>query len=374
MKKILVIALSTFCLMFVSLTSQAEIVFHGFASFIGGATLDSDETYLGYENKLEYDKDSLYALQASSNMGDGLSVTGQLIARGAENYKPEFEWMYMSYNLTSTLTAKVGRVRTAFYMFSEYLEVGYTFNWLVPPKELYAAQITNLDGISFLYNMPIGAIDSQYMLAIGNRRNYSEASDASLSDFTSIIQAYAQFESGPYTGKLIYAQGDLSAVTTTTAGAVTAFAAVDPAFTSKYVAIEDSQLIFTGAALDMDFYPFKVLLEYSFLDFEDLVFIGDETRTLAAAAYTMGDNTFSYTWSSNVKENDASLANKVAAPLQATVAGLIAGSEADVTTHTLGVRHDFHDSASVKVELISTEETKLKTEATLLRFGVDMLF
>ncbi|OUR68234.1 hypothetical protein A9Q73_04250 [Bermanella sp. 47_1433_sub80_T6] len=374
MKKILVIALSTFCLMFVSLTSQAEIVFHGFASFIGGATLDSDETYLGYENKLEYDKDSLYALQASSNMGDGLSVTGQLIARGAENYKPEFEWMYMSYNLTSTLTAKVGRVRTAFYMFSEYLEVGYTFNWLVPPKELYAAQITNLDGISFLYNMPIGAIDSQYMLAIGNRRNYSEASDASLSDFTSIIQAYAQFESGPYTGKLIYAQGDLSAVTTTTAGAVTAFAAVDPAFTSKYVAIEDSQLIFTGAALDMDFYPFKVLLEYSFLDFEDLVFIGDETRTLAAAAYTMGENTFSYTWSSNVKENDASLANKVAAPLQATVAGLIAGSEADVTTHTLGVRHDFHDSASVKVELISTEETKLKTEATLLRFGVDMLF
>jgi len=360
--------------MFVSLTSQAEIVFHGFASFIGGATLDSDETYLGYENKLEYDKDSLYALQASSNMGDGLSVTGQLIARGAENYKPEFEWMYMSYNLTSTLTAKVGRVRTAFYMFSEYLEVGYTFNWLVPPKELYAAQITNLDGISFLYNMPIGAIDSQYMLAIGNRRNYSEASDASLSDFTSIIQAYAQFESGPYTGKLIYAQGDLSAVTTATAGAVTAFAAVDPAFTSKYVAIEDSQLIFTGAALDMDFYPFKVLLEYSFLDFEDLVFIGDETRTLAAAAYTMGENTFSYTWSSNVKENDASLANKVAAPLQATVAGLIAGSEADVTTHTLGVRHDFHDSASVKVELISTEETKLKTEATLLRFGVDMLF
>ena len=38
--------------MFTSLASHAEITFRGFASFVGGATFDSDETYVGYENKL----------------------------------------------------------------------------------------------------------------------------------------------------------------------------------------------------------------------------------------------------------------------------------------------------------------------------------
>ena len=37
----------------------AKIIFTGFASFVSGATLDCDEAYQGYENKLEYDKDSL---------------------------------------------------------------------------------------------------------------------------------------------------------------------------------------------------------------------------------------------------------------------------------------------------------------------------
>jgi hypothetical protein len=375
MKKSLVLALSISCLMFTSFVSHAEVKFQGFASFVGGMTLDNDDdSYQGYKNELEYDKNSLYALQASSAMGDGLTVTGQLIARGAENYKPEFEWMYMSYNLTSNLSAKVGRVRTAFYMFSEYLEVGYAFNWIRPPEELYAAQITNLDGVSFLYNMPIGSIDSQYMIAIGNRRNYSEDPATTESDFTSIIQAYAQFESGAYTGKFIYAQGDLSIASAVTNGAVATYtgAGLGP-FADKYLAITNSQLIFTGAGLDMDFHPFKILVEVSFLDFEDLVFVSDETRMLASAGYNAGDNTVSYTWSSNIKESEDSLANQVpAGPLRVGVTSNL--SNADVTTHTLGLRHDFHDTASVKVELISTEETKAKTEANLLRFGVDVLF
>ncbi len=373
MKKLIVLTLSISCLMFTSFISHAEVTFQGFASFVGGATLDKDESYQGYENKLEFNNNSLYALQASSPMGDGLTVTGQLIARGTENYKPEFEWMYMSYNLTSNLSAKVGRVRTAFYMFSEFLEVGYAFNWIRPPEELYAAQITNLDGVSFLYNMAIGSVDSQFMIAMGHRRDYSEDPATTESDFTSIIQAYAQFESGPYTGKFIYAQGDLSIASAVTDGVVTSFTDNGAgAFANEYVAISDSQLIFTGAGLDMNFHPFKVLVEVSFLDFEDLVFISDETRMLASAAYNAGDNTFSYTWSSNEKESEDSIITNAPAAFQATVASLL--PNADVTTHTLGLRHDFHDTASVKVEFISTEETKAKTEANLLRFGVDMLF
>ena len=358
-----------------SFASLAEVNFQGFASFVGGATLDNeDSNYLDYENKLEFDNDSLYALQASSDLGDGLSVTGQLIARGAENYKPEFEWMYLSYNLTPTLNAKMGRIRTPFYMFSEYLEVGYTYHWIRPPKELYAAQVTNMDGVSFLYNMPIGSIDSQYQVVIGAREGFDDA--ATRSDYKPLIGANAQFEMGNYTTKLIYTQGDISYNSTAIDGATAAVNAVDAAFASKYVAIEDSTIKFSGIAFDLNFSPVKILLEYSFIDFEEILFAGDETRMLASAAYSLNDsNIIHYSWSSNKKEANTDIINGVTdATILAIATPTLADIESEVTTHTLGIRHDFHDSAAAKIELISTEDSEKDTEATVLRFGVDMLF
>lgn len=367
-----------------SVVSFAEVNFQGFASFVGGATLDNeDSNYLDYENKLEFDNDSLYALQATSDLGDGLSVTGQLIARGAENYKPEFEWMYLSYNLTPTLNAKMGRIRTPFYMFSEYLEVGYTYHWIRPPKELYAAQVTNMDGVSFLYNMPIGSIDSQYQIVIGAREGFDDT--ATTSDYKPLFGANAQFEMGAYTTKLIYTQGNIDFGSPALDAVIAEFSS-DPSFQSSHANLEDSKIIFAGAALDMNFDPIRILLEFSQIDFEEIIFAGDETRMLASFAYSMGSNVFHYSWSSNEKEENSSVAANLAAPATATSAAfggisqaaLAAGTaldvESEITTHTLGVRHDFHDSAAVKVELISTEDSVKDTEATVLRFGVDMLF
>ena len=379
MKKILVIALSTFCLMFTAY-GHAEITFQGFASFVGGTTLDSkDDSYLGYINKIEYDNDSLYALQASSNLGDGLTVTGQIIARGAENYQPEFEWMYASYNLTPTLNMKIGRVRTPFYMFSEYLEVGYTYQWIRPPVEVYAAAITNMDGVSFLYNMPIGNIDSQYMITIGNREDFSNDPTATVSDYKPLIAANAEFEFGPYTTKLIYTQGDISFNSPAIDGA-TAALSTDTAF-AKYATIKGSPVVFSGFAFIVDMSPIAVMFEFASIDFEELIFVGDETRMLAAFTYSLNDeNAVTYSWSSNEKESETGLLAKLdgtnasIATHQFVVNGSLAAIDSEVTTHTLGYRHDFHDSAAAKIEFISTEDSKKDTEATLIRFGIDMLF
>jgi len=359
---------------------HAEITFQGFASFVGGTTLDSkDDSYLGYINKIEYDNDSLYALQASSNLGDGLTVTGQIIARGAENYQPEFEWMYASYNLTPTLNMKIGRVRTPFYMFSEYLEVGYTYQWIRPPVEVYAAAITNMDGVSFLYNMPIGNIDSQYMITIGNREDFSNDPTATVSDYKPLIAANAEFEFGPYTTKLIYTQGDISFNSPAIDGA-TAALSTDTAF-AKYATIKGSPVVFSGFAFIVDMSPIAVMFEFASIDFEELIFVGDETRMLAAFTYSLNDeNAVTYSWSSNEKESETGLLAKLdgtnasIATHQFVVNGSLAAIDSEVTTHTLGYRHDFHDSAAAKIEFISTEDSKKDTEATLIRFGIDMLF
>lgn len=360
-----------------SLSSMAEVNFQGFASFVGGATLESDETYNGYENKIEYDKNSVYGLQAVSNLGDGLTATGQIIARGSENYKPEFEWMYLSYNITPTLSAKFGRIRTPFYMQSEYLEVGYTYHWIRPPEELYAAQITNMDGASLLYNAAMGGIDGQFVVSIANRRSYSEDPSTTVSDFTSIVATTAQFEFKGQSAKLIYVQGDLTIESSGIDQAAKTYSdfTVSDSFIDKYVRIQGTQLVFTGIGFDLNFDAIKVVLEYSQLDFGDLVLIpSKEARSLASVAYNFNDSSISYSLSGNKKESDSAIAGNAAVPVQPIILGALAGSDRDVTTHTVGLRHDFHDSAAFKVELISTEESKLDTKATLVRFGVDMIF
>lgn len=373
--------LSLVCMTLVMQATHAEVTFQGFASFVGGALVNEDDTsYLGYENRIEFDKNSLYALQASSDMGEGLTVTGQLIARGTENYKPEFEWLYVSKNLTPTLNAKMGRIRTPFYMFSEYLEVGYTYHWIRPPIELYASQVTNMDGVSFLYNLPLGGIDSQWMLSLGNRESFSDDPGVNVSDYKPLIAFNGQFEMGAYTAKLIYTQGNLTVETDDITAATAGFS--DAAFVSKHIAIDDAKITFAGAALDINLHPIKILLEYSTIDFEDLVFLPDETRMLASLAYSLSDNFLvHYSFSTNVKESDSALAaeatgdsNIPTVTNQALAAQILASTDRDVTTHTIGMRYDFHNSAAFKMEVIATEDADIDTEATLLRFGVDMLF
>lgn len=365
-----------------SAVSVAEVNFQGFASFVGGMTLDKDDSnYLGYQDQLEFNKQSLYALQASSDLGEGLSVTAQLIGRGTDGYKPEFEWMYLSYNLTPNLNAKIGRIRTPFYMKSEYLEVGYTYHWIRPPVEAYQAQVTNMDAISLTYNTQLGPVDTSLSVSAGARENFIEpSSDDTIdqADYRPLYTSSAQFEYGPYVGKLLYSQGNIT-IAGSLDDAVEAAFASDPAFLAEHGVFDESPVKISGIAVDMDFHPILVMLEYSRVDTSESVLGTVNDRFLASLAYTLGENVIHYSYSGNDITGNDDLVSKLAnpsGPLAATVALFTAGQVSETATHTLGFRHDFHSSAAAKVELISTETEAAAgdTEATVLRFGVDVLF
>ena len=63
--------------------AMAEIQWNGFLSVGGGMTFDDDEAFAGYDHDLSFAPDSILGLQASSDLGENLSVTGQLVARGS---------------------------------------------------------------------------------------------------------------------------------------------------------------------------------------------------------------------------------------------------------------------------------------------------
>src|SRR5690554_1809192 len=107
--------------------AMAEIQWNGFLSVGGGMTFDDDEAFAGYDNDLSFAPDSILGLQASSDLGENLSVTGQLVARGSTS-DVKAEWLYLSYQFNPNLRINVGRQRMPLFLYSDYMDVGYAYH------------------------------------------------------------------------------------------------------------------------------------------------------------------------------------------------------------------------------------------------------
>lgn len=66
----------------ISGASQAEVVLNGFANIVAGMTSSSDEELYDFDDSLDFETGSLLAIQASSDLGNGLGVTAQIMSRG----------------------------------------------------------------------------------------------------------------------------------------------------------------------------------------------------------------------------------------------------------------------------------------------------
>ena len=116
-----------------STLAHAEVNFNGFANIVAGQASSGDSQW-GYDDDIDFKQDSLFALQASSDLGEGLSVTAQIIARGQDDWDAEFEWAYLAYNFNDDTRILAGRQRAPLYLFSDYLDVSYAYPWITPLK------------------------------------------------------------------------------------------------------------------------------------------------------------------------------------------------------------------------------------------------
>ena len=135
--------------------AQAEdIKFSGFLS-VGGGFVDDEESipYSGYsEEDLTFDH-NLLGLQVSGKISDKLTATAQFIARSGDNYSLNSEWAYLTWQVSDNTKVRAGRLRTPFYMFSDSLDVGYSYAWIIPPQEVYSVPFNNVDGIDIYLSL-----------------------------------------------------------------------------------------------------------------------------------------------------------------------------------------------------------------------------
>lgn len=150
---------------------QGDYVFNGFGtaavSRIGGV---GDAKSYGFEGRTtdswRGDQLSRLAGQLSYGLTDKLSATVQTVAKTQQDtWKLKLESAYLAYEANDQLTFRAGRLRPGVYMFSETLDVGYSYPWLRLPDEVYSQfPVSSFEGGDVLYKIPtpLGSLDLQF--------------------------------------------------------------------------------------------------------------------------------------------------------------------------------------------------------------------
>lgn len=140
--------------------------FNGFASIVVGQTLDKEEVFLAepisggvYENELSLTKESIFGLKTKIDFSDKLSYTAQAIARSALDFELELDRSYISYQIDSNWNVSAGKKNLILFKYSDYLDVGYAYNFMRPPVPIYILPFNNYDGASITYKNYFGDYD-----------------------------------------------------------------------------------------------------------------------------------------------------------------------------------------------------------------------
>lgn len=151
------------------LANASDVNFSGFIS-VGGGMLDDEDavSYGGYdEEDFTLDR-NLLGLQVTGQVNEKVTATAQLIARSGNDYQVDAEWAYLSWQANDSVKVRAGRLRTPFYMYSDFLDVGYSYAWITPPQEVYYLPFNNVDGVDVYLTGTLGIFDTSLQAYFGS--------------------------------------------------------------------------------------------------------------------------------------------------------------------------------------------------------------
>jgi hypothetical protein len=373
----------TFYLTFSWQTFAAEIDFSGFATISGGLTFDEDEPLYGFDEKFNFDNGSLFALQASTDLGDGWGVTTQLLARGAEAWDINAEWAYISYDASDNWRLLMGRQRVDTYMYSDYLDVSYAYHWIKPPDGVYSLSFDVFDGIGSVYSSSIGEFDSSFQIGYGRNQDRGTlfGSERDM-DFSDILTASWTINRDWLTVRASYVGVELKI----------AFDEFAPLFdgwraTGTYASIADDLELsddsgyFVGLGILIDRESYFIVGEFTQLH-PDGNFIPQQDSYYLSFGKYFDSFLVHLTYGADENTSDFSLLDEVPAGvdpgldfLLARTNGLLTALQEDSTYVILGLRWEMSESVALKVEYTDYQDDDiLGIDSSLFQFALTTVF
>ncbi len=371
------------------IAQAADIQFRGFASFVAGSTLQSDEELYGYDEHLDFRNDSLIALQVDTALDEKLSATMQFMSRGANDYEPVMEWAYLTYEFSDKLQLSGGRIRIPFYRYSDFIDVRYAYNWLKVPQTVYGFEFPGYDGASLVYTNQFAGWDSSLQLIFGQFEGETAELDAVLEDLAgfswTLNRGWLTLRAGYVNSKATIAIPQIEGLAQLIRGMGMAVGA-DVSDLADDLVLEGDRGDFWGLALGVDYN--NVLLDAEYIQYAlNDGLLAETDAFYVAAGYRFGKwiplLTYSELSSDPPEELLARLpANVAAVPVPGanppiTVGEVfelaVSGTAAETELLDVGLRYDFHHSAAFKMAWTQTEDIA-GNKNQLLRFAIDLVF
>lgn len=389
------------------LTATAEVNFNGFASIKGSMTFDKakdlnnnniiEEIELAnfgrYDDDISFKQDSKIALQATSALGDNLTATVQLFARGSDDWDVEARWAYLTYDLTDETSLSAGRLALPLFYKSEFQDVGYAHNYASLPISVYSPQAFEVvEGLRLTHNMAVGewSISANLMYASWNGDLDSDTPtgtlvlpDNSLNDIISInvllnydwlnlFGGYIDTEADYKGANQVLLNPSIDALTApfVQAGAVSVAEVSD--LKQRLAFSSDAYYYFYG--FEADYNDWLITAEYAEYEIENSA---DSVNETWYVSFGRRFDNIVVLYTKEDYENVVDLSNlQGLGPITSAVGAGFINSLADqkFSQDKISIRYDFHDTAALKFELFSYDPIKSGEDITGMTVGIDLLF
>lgn len=256
----------------------------------------------GFKDTPDFESDSVLGLQMSFNLTDNAHVVTQIVANGWDDWDPNVEWAYLAYDFTEDYTVRAGRMRLPLYLYSESLDVGYTYPWVRPPLAMYTPEISNYDGFDATYRFGLGEANHRLSAFFGSY-------DFNVNEFDQDVRVSGESVYGinwetywkNWTFRLAYTHLKNVANFQRQTGIV-----LDKAFVEPGVIPPEAEPFAVGAEFIIDdditeainFYTYAfayddgtwlMILEASMTESEDEILLGDERQGVLTLGYQFSD-------------------------------------------------------------------------------------
>ncbi|WP_440873707.1 porin [Thalassotalea sp. PLHSN55] len=376
--KLTTIALAT---AFITAPVHAEIMFSGFGQIVAGTTTSSSDTLYGYDDNIDFKEGSLFALQASTDLENGLGVTVQLTAKGADDWDPDFKWAYLSYDVNDELRVLAGRQRVPFYMYSDYLDVSYAYPWITPPSGVYDLIIDTFDGLGAIYTTNFGDVDATFHGMVGRNTDTLEllGDDVKLetNDFVGLASTFTY---DWLTLRAAYFVADLSMPIQGLEALSAGWTAAGQADVAANTSVNEDSTSFLELGFQVNIDQVIVVGEYTELDIDNSPF-GVTESFYVMAGYQFDTVLVHVTYGADDDVSDIFTShipygiNDSVDFLKAQTEGFVMSQNEDQDYITLGLRYDFHDSAALKFEYTDFSDNNASiNDAGLLRAAIVTVF
>lgn len=360
----------------VGLAAQAEVRINGFANLIGGIT-SSDDSLYGYEDDISFNSESLFALQVSGDINDKMTATGQIVARGQNDYDAEFEWAYLTFNATDNISISAGRLRLPLFKYSASKDVGYSYHWVNAPRAVYDVPFNNLDGLRVDYADYAGDWEYNLQLALGQID--SEIAGGDLIG-KNVVLVTGEVQRDWFKARAVAGRAKSTLTGSAFDAPISQLATFAPQLADD-LSLSDDTAVFIGLGLDADFSDWFVSAEFTSIDTKESFSPKDQAYYITAGM-RIDALTPSITYEKLDGQGEIRFIDKVAslpAAAQPTAGFLVTATQqaafAEYEVVTLGLRYDMDTNVALKADISRyTSDVATSGDANLLRVAINYVF